>query len=178
MYLLNRRFHIPPLHVKAYVNTAFATLSRYLRRSIFKRKDNAAAYRNAFSIGKADPFRPLVNLLDDRSIKTNIRNVDLLALLIDFQPRPYHPNLQIQSTTGASINPARTGIITGEPPLGPGTVNPGGEITKGNSYKFLWIFMAVIIAGMSWWRDLNIAPFLTIFGATTLYCATFFVYLA
>ncbi|QEC74628.1 hypothetical protein [Mucilaginibacter ginsenosidivorax] len=123
--------------------------------SFVGKKDNAAGYRKAFSTGKADPFRPLVNLFDDRSIKTNIRNIDLLALLIGFKPRPYHPSLPATITFDPPIKPAPPEIVTDEPPGNPdpseNPVEPGEEPTKGKSYKFLWIIAAVIIAGMSWY---------------------------
>ena len=80
-------------------------------RSFVGERPDAAAYRNAFYNGKADPFRPLVNLLAERSMGTNIRNVNLLALLIGFKPRPYHPNMVCKKTGDGST------IIL--PPVGP-----------------------------------------------------------
>jgi hypothetical protein len=64
-------------------------------RSFVGQKQDIAGYHNAIRNHNADPFRPLVNFLDDRSINTKLKNIDLLALLIDFTPRPYHPNLII-----------------------------------------------------------------------------------
>jgi len=64
-------------------------------RSFVGEKKDAAAYRSAFSTRKADPFRSLERLLENREVNTHIKNIDLLALLIDFRPRPYHPNLKI-----------------------------------------------------------------------------------
>ena len=69
-------------------------------RSFVGQRSDTGAYRNAFLNGKADPFRPLVNFLNDRSIETNQRNIDLLALLIDFKPRPYHPDLKMPLKSG------------------------------------------------------------------------------
>lgn len=124
-------------------------------RSFVGEKADVAAYHKAFQIGKADPYRPLVNLLADRSISTNIRNINLLALLLGFKPRPYHPGLRDTALFDPPIGPTQVEVMTDEPPVNPylpeGPVEPDVEPTKGNSYKFLWIFAAVIIAGMSWY---------------------------
>lgn len=106
-------------------------------RSFVGKKDNVAAYRNAFSISKADPFRPLVNLFDDRSIKTNIRNIDLLALLIDFNPRPYHPNLPITNI----IDPPTKPVEPVNPPIGPVGINPPLK----RSFNKQWLVLASIL---------------------------------
>jgi hypothetical protein len=110
-------------------------------RSFVGEKENAAAYRNAFSISKADPFRPLVNLLDDRSINSNIRNINLLALLIGFKSRPYHPGLQING-------PIEQWANTAEPADHPVYANLPAKIS---SKKLAWVFAAVIVAFAGWY---------------------------
>ena len=75
-------------------------------RSFVGEKADVAAYRNAFQNGKADQFRQVVKLLADRSVNTNIKYINLLALLIGFKPRPYHPSLQIKSTVNPPARPA------------------------------------------------------------------------
>jgi len=77
-------------------------------RSFVGQKDDIAAYHNAIRNKNADPFRPLVNFLDDRSINTNLRNINLLALLIDFKPRPYRPNLIINGQLDVTTPPLAT----------------------------------------------------------------------
>jgi hypothetical protein len=64
-----------------------------LLRSFFGAKEDAAAYMRAIQQSSAEDFRTLNNFLNDRSINTAFNNINLLAWLIDFQPRPYHPNL-------------------------------------------------------------------------------------
>ncbi len=135
--------------------TALSTGDENILQSFVGEKADVAGYHKAFQIGKADPFRPLVNLLAERSIATNIRNINLLALLIGFKPRPFHPNLQNTDIIGPPVKPAPTEVMTDpngekpwptEPPLAPPPIQ-----AKRNNYKFLWILAAVIIAGMSWY---------------------------
>ncbi|MDN3584384.1 hypothetical protein [Mucilaginibacter flavus] len=150
-----------PAKIKALVvkiceeGSELSTGDEKILRSFVGKKDNAAAYRKAFATGKADPFRPLINLFDDRSIKTNIRNVDLLALLIGFTPRPYHPGLPTTGAANPPVKPPPTEVLTDEPPVGldsgEETIETGEEAAKGMSYKFLWIFSIVIILGMTWY---------------------------
>lgn len=71
----------------------FDSKDEILLSSFFNKRENAFAYRQAIYNGSADVFKPLTNFLKDRSINTALKNIDLLAWLIDFQPRPYHPNL-------------------------------------------------------------------------------------
>jgi len=71
----------------------FHSSDEVLLVSFFKQKENGAAYRLAIQNSSADLFRPLVSLIRDRSINTALKNINLLAWLIDFQPRPYRPDL-------------------------------------------------------------------------------------
>lgn len=64
-------------------------------QSFFRKKENAVAYRLAIQNETPDPFRPLTKFLRDRNVKTTFRNIGLLAWLIDFEPRPFHPDLAI-----------------------------------------------------------------------------------
>jgi hypothetical protein len=44
-------------------------------------------------ITSADLYKPLVKVLKERSVNTGLKNMDLLAWLIDYYPRPYRPDL-------------------------------------------------------------------------------------
>jgi hypothetical protein len=68
-----------------------------LFRSFFGQKAGAASYRTAIQNSSADPFRPLTTFLRDRAVNTEFRNIELLAWLVDFEPRPYHPGLDAGS---------------------------------------------------------------------------------
>jgi len=100
---------------------------------------DAAAYRLAFQNGGADPFRPVVKLLADRTINTNIKYVNLLALLIGFKFRPYHPNM-VREVTGDSP------IIVLPPSPPPPPIDP----PKKNQKKliiYIVISLATVIGG-------------------------------
>ncbi len=71
----------------------FDSKDEILLSSFFNKREDVYAYRQAIHNASADVFKPLTNFLKDRSINTALKNIDLLAWLIDFQPRPYHPNL-------------------------------------------------------------------------------------
>lgn len=74
-----------------------------LLSSFFNKREDAYAYRQAIFNGGADVFKPLTNFLKDRSINTGPKNIDLLAWLIDFQPRPYNPGLIVPNKTHEKI---------------------------------------------------------------------------
>lgn len=101
-------------------------------RSFVGEKPDAAAYRKAFLNGKADPFRPLVGLLAKRSVRTHIKNIDLLALLIDFRPRPYHPNLRISQGEPTVKSPVTIPEATLQPDVLALTTSPEGPILAEN----------------------------------------------
>jgi len=71
----------------------FSTRDETILKSFFNQKEDMAGYRMAIQNCNADLFKPLILFLRDRSINTKLRNIDLLAWLIDFNPRPFHPNL-------------------------------------------------------------------------------------
>jgi hypothetical protein len=69
---------------------------RYLKkdentfRLFFGPKDNAADYSQNIKKLEIDKFRPLINFLNGRTNDTEEKNTELLAWLIDFEPRPYN----------------------------------------------------------------------------------------
>lgn len=58
-------------------------------RKFFGPKGNNTDYYQIIWNAKADKFKPLANFLKDLSINTKSKNIELLAWLIDFQPRPF-----------------------------------------------------------------------------------------
>ncbi len=117
-------------------------------RSFVGQKPDVNAYHKAFSIMKADPFRPLVNFLGDRSIDTNPRNIDLLALLIDYKPRPFHPNLTVPPNAGIPANTYAPVIEPVVPPQIAAPIHPAAQHeppqTKKSSKKPM-LFAATIL---------------------------------
>lgn len=111
-------------------------------RSFVGHRTDVGAYRIAILNGKADPFRPLVNFLGDRSIDTNQRNIDLLALLIDFRPRPFHPELKMPPQASSTAIAPVPDIQPLETKL---EVTTSGQPTTKKSSKKVWLFAALIL---------------------------------
>jgi hypothetical protein len=78
-----------------------------LLSSFFGPKENAGAYANAIELSKAEKFRTLHNFLSERTESTEFININLLAWMIDFQPRPYHDTLQIVENSVQPDTPRR-----------------------------------------------------------------------
>lgn len=68
---------------------------RYLRkdepvlRTFFGKKDDVAGYIQAIKNHDTDKFKPLVNYLRGQVSSTDQKNIELLAWLINFEPRPF-----------------------------------------------------------------------------------------
>lgn len=60
-------------------------------KAIFREKDSAEAYFTAIQTAEADQFKALSNFLKGNTKNTSDRYIELLAWLIDFQPRPHIP---------------------------------------------------------------------------------------
>jgi len=58
-------------------------------KSIFGRRNSAEEYYLNIKTSNADKFKPLRNFLKGETDSTHERNIELLAWLINFQPRPY-----------------------------------------------------------------------------------------
>ncbi|WGQ11304.1 hypothetical protein QG516_06505 [Pedobacter gandavensis] len=58
-------------------------------RLFFGSKDDTTDYSKSIRNFENDKFKPLINFLNRRTIDTEDKNVELLAWLIDFEPRPY-----------------------------------------------------------------------------------------
>lgn len=58
-------------------------------RQFFGHREDAAAYMRAIANLKAEKFKPLDNFLKGGTSLTREKNIELLAWLIDFKPRPY-----------------------------------------------------------------------------------------
>jgi hypothetical protein len=120
-------------------------------RSFVGEKDNAAAYRNAFYNGKADPFRQVVKLLAQRSVNTNVKYINLLALLIGFNSRPYHPNMVCEKTADGST------IVLPPPPPPP----PNGLPLKNRKRLIIYILVSLAVVTGGYLAYYNVAHRLT-----------------
>lgn len=73
-----------------------------LLRSFLGQKDDLTAYRMAIKKFGRDKCKPLSKFLNERSIDTEEKNIELLAWLIGFEPRPYMTWLQGRKTGNTS----------------------------------------------------------------------------
>lgn len=60
-------------------------------RSFFGPYENQKAYTRAIAEFDVDKFRPLLNFITERTADTELKNIELLAWLVDVQPRPFQP---------------------------------------------------------------------------------------
>ena len=74
--------------INAYQERFIATDSSILRL-FFDISPNKDDYSESIRNIDIDKFRPLINLINDPKIKSDIKNIELLAWLIDFRIRPY-----------------------------------------------------------------------------------------
>lgn len=147
-HLLLSELLVPtPANIKAEIvklceqGSALNVGDEQILRSFVGTRADAAAYRIAFQNGTADPFRPLINLLAERSKGTNIRNVNLLALLIGFKPRPYHPRMVRKETTDGPIIVLPPLLPPQPPQVGPPSKNLKRLII------YMLISLGVVIGG-------------------------------
>jgi hypothetical protein len=72
-------------------------------RLFFGPKDNLADYGQSINRVEIDKFRPLINFLKRKTNVTDERNIELLAWLIDFEPRPYQYGINYKEDITAGI---------------------------------------------------------------------------
>lgn len=75
-------------------------------KSIFGHRNSAEEYYLNIKTSNTDKFKPLRNFLKGETDVTHDRNIELLAWLIDFQPRPYQSldAYEVSVTTKPKIN--------------------------------------------------------------------------
>lgn len=93
-------------------------------RSFYGTKDNKAAYYKAIDTTTADKFRPLEKVLKKGTLNTALRNIDLLAWLIDFKPRPF------DYTLGPIETPDDIEVSVIEPPTKVNTGRPAFDMSR------------------------------------------------
>lgn len=84
----------------AVFSTRYSQKDERILRLFFGPRENAGDYEVAIQRFDIDKFKPLRNLLSNNTIATDDKNIELLAWLIDFQPRPYRSDVTYQITNG------------------------------------------------------------------------------
>ena len=72
-------------------------------RSFFEPREDKAGYMLAIKSSDTDKFKPLCNFLKNNTISTSDKNIELLAWLIGFEPRPYQIDRKYETSTSATI---------------------------------------------------------------------------
>lgn len=91
--LSSRLIHLTPAKLKA--ECGLVCTDRYLRKDektikdFFDEGGDQVACLRAISRCEPDKFKPLVNFLRGSTSSTDEKNIELLAWLIEFEPRPY-----------------------------------------------------------------------------------------
>ena len=143
-----------------------ACVERYHRKdepllsALFGRRENQAAYLAAIRNVSAEDFRTLNNFLNDRDIQTSFRNIRLLAWLTDFEPRPYHYELELpppvleEPVTGdvATDRVADVPVLARQPIIGEEgkTIvvdSPTGVMGDVSWKKMLWLVLLLMVLG-------------------------------
>ena len=124
-----------------------------------KKKDQATSFYHAIKNHNAEPFKPLSNFLNDRKIETHLRNVDLLACLLDLRPRPFIPGMHIPPVVELMKIVPEEKPVTAPVPEKPEviTVIPPPQKTpsqkRGKSYMiFAALIFVICLGGGAIWR--------------------------
>lgn len=73
----------------AVYNNSFLKKDERLLEDFFERKVDATGYERVIRQFDTERFKPLCNFLREKTCNTEEINIELLAWLIDFHPRPY-----------------------------------------------------------------------------------------
>ena len=88
--------HATPAKIKAecltVLETRFSKKDERMLTSLFGPMNGEEAYRNAIKKSDSDKFKPLTNFLKGHTKATDENNIELLAWLIDYEPRPFRIN--------------------------------------------------------------------------------------
>lgn len=72
-------------------------------RQFFGHRDDEDGYLKAIKNIDTDKFKPLVNFLKEQTQDTEDKNIELLAWLVDYNPRPYQFSLEGNTTPKGEI---------------------------------------------------------------------------
>jgi hypothetical protein len=111
--------------------------------SFFSTQPDPASVLRAIQQSDYQLFKPLSNFLKNRQIETSFKNIQLLAWLIDFKPRPFHPGLAIPDQNNTVPGKIHTFLSLVDEPNGPlKTAKTTGKLSI---YKYggIIIFLAL-----------------------------------
>lgn len=146
---------ITPTAAKLRDECAAVCEERYARkdeetlRTFFGKQENPTAYIRTIKIENPDRFRPLLNFLKDKVSDPDYITVELLAWLINFEPRPYKSGIGLIEVKGKlagnevqNIKEEGNTTAAGSDGSGDDDSNSGG---RGNTRSKFKIQMAVLL---------------------------------
>lgn len=74
-------------------------------RSFFGNLPEGGSYERLVDETKVDRFKPIGNFIRRQTKLTDSKNVNLLAWLLDFEPRPFNRDLHLDEDTGLMVQP-------------------------------------------------------------------------
>lgn len=154
--------HLTPGHVKQQcINSyrdSYDRRDEKMLKDFFGPETQQRNYRQLIEKCHINKFRPLINFLRRQSQSTDYRNVELLAWLIDFQPRPFNDQVSrtevlhtlIPNPLPNSTKEDKLEHVEVEVELVPEneevTIAPHIEIQKQNIRPRQWIRFAAMLA--------------------------------
>ncbi|AHF17072.1 hypothetical protein [Niabella soli] len=161
-------------------------------RDFFGKADNDIGYWRIVKKCAIDRFRPLINFLKKPTIRTDEKNVELLAWLIDFEPRPFQLSSRydlndeekdmIDEKTGQPENDriaeAQKGVLSPDEPIDekdeegemPVFLNPQPVLNE-HKYPFklstaLIIIVVLALSGLFIYQNIRKGELLNAMGTT------------
>ncbi|MBV7532846.1 hypothetical protein [Chitinophaga sp. sic0106] len=99
--LSHRLVHPTPAKIReeciAVCHERYRTKDEEILRTFFGKKDSVPEYIQAIRKHDPDKFKPLVNYLRKQISNTDVKNIELLAWLTDFESRPYQIGRRYQT---------------------------------------------------------------------------------
>jgi len=107
--------HATPAKIKAeclfVLETRFEEKDKRILTTLFGQQNSESEYRNAIRKTDTDKFKPLANFLKGSTKSTDENNIELLAWLINYEPRPYQVNQPINTALHNSIAPVKANAL-------------------------------------------------------------------
>jgi len=144
-------------------------------RTFFGKKDDLAGYIQAIKKHDNDKFKPLVNYLRGMVANTDRKNIELLAWLINFEPRPFQQGKKYDTAGTAPVDEEErerevvTEIMKGNRENvgvmrmfqhAPGKQKPGSK----NRAIIILAFLIMFISGGFYWLLKDKAPKIVLTG--------------
>jgi len=106
-------------------------------RHFFNLSDKDSDYYRAIRRFDIDRFRPLIHFMNNRVVRTSDRNIELLAWLIDFEPRPYI-DFRFGNISEESVPSDQISVVAVEKEGGNGKSFPNGDDSDGVFISYSW----------------------------------------